>query len=483
MFVDEGNRYLVRGDIAFAQSIIETGWFNFPDYGHRASPSNNNFAGIGACRLVRRTGPVRERAQRGACADPAAPQLRRQRLARQRRFPILRCPSSGGATPATAAYNFDHFFAKGHAPLWNNMGNGNWADSRRTTRPSVLRSTTTCSRPAGNRVSARPMSCSSARSPRSGPCPVELAPTGPRHRGDAARRLLRAERRRQRARGTTAHPRSVTRPSESDLARDIAVMPDGDGYVVLTGIGTRAQVRVRRRSREARAARLPVLAGQRPGAVDRDHARRRGLRRAPRRRQPSPSGAPRPTGPLAALAEPGLRQPTTPREHRGHARRRRLPGARPARRRVRSTAARHAASIGAASTPYFGIDVARDIVLFAGSARRSATTCSTAGAGSGRPSRSHRAGTRAACCSPTVGAASRSSAANRSPSATTAPPSPRSSRRRSTAQRTTTERSTSPRSILWNASSTSSSAMVSLTNRSRSSRPSQIQVDEHREVA
>src|SRR3954447_26230941 len=32
-FVDEGNRYLVRGDVAFAQSILETGWFNFPDNG------------------------------------------------------------------------------------------------------------------------------------------------------------------------------------------------------------------------------------------------------------------------------------------------------------------------------------------------------------------------------------------------------------------------------------------------------------------
>ena len=48
MFVDEGNRYLVRGDIAFAQSIVETGWFNFPDYGI-VKPQNNNFAGIGAC--------------------------------------------------------------------------------------------------------------------------------------------------------------------------------------------------------------------------------------------------------------------------------------------------------------------------------------------------------------------------------------------------------------------------------------------------
>ena len=36
-------------------------------------------------------------------------------------------PELWGSTPATAAYNFDHYFAKGDAPLWNNMGNGNWA--------------------------------------------------------------------------------------------------------------------------------------------------------------------------------------------------------------------------------------------------------------------------------------------------------------------------------------------------------------------
>ena len=48
MFVTEGNRYNVRGDIAFAQSIVETAWFNYPDYG-LVRPTDNNFAGIGAC--------------------------------------------------------------------------------------------------------------------------------------------------------------------------------------------------------------------------------------------------------------------------------------------------------------------------------------------------------------------------------------------------------------------------------------------------
>ncbi|HEX5585807.1 MAG TPA: glucosaminidase domain-containing protein, partial [Acidimicrobiia bacterium] len=43
LFVSEGNRYNVRGDIAFAQSIVETAWFNFPDYG-QVKPWNNNFS-------------------------------------------------------------------------------------------------------------------------------------------------------------------------------------------------------------------------------------------------------------------------------------------------------------------------------------------------------------------------------------------------------------------------------------------------------
>jgi hypothetical protein len=38
----------VRDDVAFAQSIVETGFFSFPSYG-QVTPGDNNFAGIGAC--------------------------------------------------------------------------------------------------------------------------------------------------------------------------------------------------------------------------------------------------------------------------------------------------------------------------------------------------------------------------------------------------------------------------------------------------
>lgn len=38
----------VRGDVAFAQSVVETGYFSFPSDGKDAA-NYNNFAGIGAC--------------------------------------------------------------------------------------------------------------------------------------------------------------------------------------------------------------------------------------------------------------------------------------------------------------------------------------------------------------------------------------------------------------------------------------------------
>src|SRR6516164_7597901 len=45
-FIDEGRRDGVRGDIAFVQSILETGWFSYA--GSQIPPDANNFAGINA---------------------------------------------------------------------------------------------------------------------------------------------------------------------------------------------------------------------------------------------------------------------------------------------------------------------------------------------------------------------------------------------------------------------------------------------------
>jgi N-acetylmuramoyl-L-alanine amidase len=45
-FINVGERYGIRGDIAFAQSIIETGWFRF-DGGTAVDPSQHNYCGLG----------------------------------------------------------------------------------------------------------------------------------------------------------------------------------------------------------------------------------------------------------------------------------------------------------------------------------------------------------------------------------------------------------------------------------------------------
>jgi hypothetical protein len=47
-YIIEGENAGVRGDVAFAQSILETAWFTFPG-GGQVAVTDNNFAGIGAC--------------------------------------------------------------------------------------------------------------------------------------------------------------------------------------------------------------------------------------------------------------------------------------------------------------------------------------------------------------------------------------------------------------------------------------------------
>ena len=47
-YISAGEQTGVRADLAFAQSIVETGYFSFPSYG-QLTKADNNFAGIGAC--------------------------------------------------------------------------------------------------------------------------------------------------------------------------------------------------------------------------------------------------------------------------------------------------------------------------------------------------------------------------------------------------------------------------------------------------
>jgi Mannosyl-glycoprotein endo-beta-N-acetylglucosaminidase len=113
-FVFEGNMERVRGDLAFAQSIVETGWFAFST---SVPPSYNNFAGLGAtdgggapARFSHaRTGV---RAQIQHLIAYAAPKAR--------------CTVPPLHNPCADA-RFDLVSPHGKADSWNEMGNGNWA--------------------------------------------------------------------------------------------------------------------------------------------------------------------------------------------------------------------------------------------------------------------------------------------------------------------------------------------------------------------
>jgi Mannosyl-glycoprotein endo-beta-N-acetylglucosaminidase len=118
LYIVEGGQEGVRGDLAFAQAIIETGYF--------AVAAGNNYAGIGVCDSC--TGGYKfatpldgVRAQIQLLKNYADPDSRASKLANP--------PSPGlyGPDPRQAASLFDSFSLKGHAPLWNQMGGGNWA--------------------------------------------------------------------------------------------------------------------------------------------------------------------------------------------------------------------------------------------------------------------------------------------------------------------------------------------------------------------
>ncbi|MGH8982602.1 MAG: glucosaminidase domain-containing protein [Acidimicrobiia bacterium] len=118
IYVEEGAAAGVRGDVAFAQSIVETGSFN--------AIGPNNFAGLGAC---------------DSCSDmtrfPTPRDGVRAQIQHLRNYGDATSRADGlgnppspfwyGHDPATAASNFDTFFAKGWAPTWEVMGGGNWA--------------------------------------------------------------------------------------------------------------------------------------------------------------------------------------------------------------------------------------------------------------------------------------------------------------------------------------------------------------------
>jgi hypothetical protein len=118
LFVVEGRAEHVRGDLAFAQAMVETGGFQVA--------AGNNYSGIGVCDSCQGgysfpTPLDGVRAQIQLLRNYADPDSRASNLANPP------SPTLYGANPEKAAATYDSFFLKGKAPLWNQMGGGNWA--------------------------------------------------------------------------------------------------------------------------------------------------------------------------------------------------------------------------------------------------------------------------------------------------------------------------------------------------------------------
>ena len=115
MFVEEGAREGVRGDIAFAQSIVETGYFGFSP---SVPPDTHNYSGIGAtgggvkgARFPDARTGVRAQVQHlRAYADPSL------RSAADLHAPLVD-PRFGYLVPNSRT-----------VPCWEQFGNGVWAE-------------------------------------------------------------------------------------------------------------------------------------------------------------------------------------------------------------------------------------------------------------------------------------------------------------------------------------------------------------------
>jgi hypothetical protein len=236
LYILEGALENVRGDLAFAQSIVETGFFGF--VGSMVKPSNNNFAGMGACDTCNSgrqfpTAQVGVRAQIQHLKNYADISSRAAKL---RTPPVVEWygrRSNGVLDPLLAVHNFDTFFAKGRAPTWTDMGNGNWATASHYSHAvlSVYNKMLTFNGFPGN----CPPDNLAYSSGQAMSCPASLRQPG--------RAVM--------TRGTGYYVMSGTgflaayngAPSFGspafpfDIARDVAMMPDGAGYVVLDGYG------------------------------------------------------------------------------------------------------------------------------------------------------------------------------------------------------------------------------------------------------
>jgi hypothetical protein len=118
-FITEGSIEGVRGDIAFCQSIQETGWFRF---GGQVLPTQNNYAGIGAVN----NSPTGA----GAWFDFPQKGVRAQ-------MHHLKAYASIDSLKQTNVSPRFHLVTRGSAPHWEDL-NGRWAVPGTTYGQSIL---------------------------------------------------------------------------------------------------------------------------------------------------------------------------------------------------------------------------------------------------------------------------------------------------------------------------------------------------------
>jgi hypothetical protein len=211
LFIEEGSAANVRGDVAFAQTIIETGWLSFPSYG-QVHPGDYNYAGLGACNSCH-----------GGHTFPDARTGVRAQMELLRGYADRNFHSSLLSPPMSY---------RGIAPNWTDL-NGRWAVPGTTYGQGILSMFQNMLMGAG-----LPGNCPAdgLSFPSGFNCPANLAQPG---RAVASNPLggyyvLNGD-------GTvTARGGAPYYGSPHfgwDIARDIAVMPGGHGYAVLDGYG------------------------------------------------------------------------------------------------------------------------------------------------------------------------------------------------------------------------------------------------------
>lgn len=115
-YIEEGSAAKVRSDIAFAQSMLETGGFSYPA-GGQVLGTDNNFAGMGACDSCA-TGNRFPDARTGVRA-----QMQQLRVYADATL------TNGALNPPVVNPKLDRHHLKGKVPTWGGL-TGTWATAR-----------------------------------------------------------------------------------------------------------------------------------------------------------------------------------------------------------------------------------------------------------------------------------------------------------------------------------------------------------------